>query len=170
MEQLGMLVFFSGYPLVYYLVRFFSRHVSLKNISAAELVSISPFAYALTGTLFLGLQLKNVYPDYTIENMRHRIQQPYLFIWALLSLLFWIPAISKRQILSVLHSLVFFFIIVRDLYYQLTGLNSERNILKNDMTVYTISIFAESGSFYIHFFVMLYIQSANKISKILSRP
>ena len=147
MGQLEMLAFFSGYPLVYYLVRFFARHASLKNISAAELVSILPFAYALTGTLFLGLQLKNVYPVYTIEHVRHRIQQPYLFIWALLSLLFWIPAISKRQILSVLHSLVFFLIIVRDLYYQLTGLSSERNILKNDMTVYTISILLNLAAF-----------------------
>ncbi len=140
MEQLEMLVFFSGYPLVYYLVRFFPRHVSLKNISSVELVSILPFAYALTGTLFLGLQLKNMYPVYTIENIRHRIQQPYLFIWALLSLLFWIPAISKRQILSVLHSLVFFLIIVRDLYYELTELNSDRNVLRNDMKIFTISI------------------------------
>ena len=147
MEQLEMLVFFSGYPLVYYLVRFFSRHVSLKNISSAELISILPFAYALSGTLFLGLQLKNVYPVYTIENVRHRIQQPYLFIWALLSLLFWIPAIPKRQILSVLHSLVFFLIIIRDLYYQLTGFISDRSILKNDMTVYTISIFLNLAAF-----------------------
>ncbi len=147
MEQLEMLVFFSGYPLVYFLVRFFTRHVSLKNESAPALISILPFAYALSGTLYLGLQVKNLYPVYTIENLNHRIQQPYLFFWALLSLLFWIPAFSKKQILSVLHSLVFFFIIVRDLYDQLTGLISERNILKNDMTVYTISIFLNLAAF-----------------------
>ena len=139
-EQLEMLIFFSGYSLVFYLVRFFTRHASLKNISAAVLVSISPFAYALIGTIYLGLQLKKLYPVYTIENVRHRIQQPYLIFWALLSLLFWIPAISKRQTLSVVHSLVFFFIIVKDLYFQLAGLTSDRNILRNDMKLYTVSI------------------------------
>jgi hypothetical protein len=149
MEQLEMLVFFSGYPLVFYLVRFLARRASLKNVSAAALVSILPFAYALIGTIYLGLQLKNLYPVYTIENIRHRIQQPYLFIWALLSLLFWIPAISKKQILSVFHSLVFFFTIVKDLYFQLAGLNSDRNILKNDMNVYTVSIFLNLAAFII---------------------
>jgi hypothetical protein len=146
-EQLEMLVFFSGYPLVYSLVRLVFRHASLKNVHAAALVTILPFAYALVGTLYLGLELKNLYPDYTIENIKHRIQQPDLMMWALLSLLFWIPAMSKRQIFSVLHSLVFFFIIVRDLYFQVTGLNSDRNILKNDMTVYTISILLNLAAF-----------------------
>ncbi len=156
-----MLVFFSGYPLVFYLVRFFSRHASLKNVSAPALVSILPFAYALIGTFYLGLQLKNLYPDYTIENVRHRIQQPYLFIWALLSLLFWIPAISKRQILSVFHSLIFFFIIIKDLYFQLAGVTSDRNILRNDMKLYTVSIFLNLAAFSL-LFLPYYIQSQRK--------
>jgi len=161
MEQLEMLVFFSGYPLVYYLVRFFTRHASLKNVNAPVLVSILPFAYALTGTLYLGLQLKNLYPVYTIENVRHRIHQPYLIFWALLSLLFWIPAVSKRQILSVLHSLVFFFIIIKDLYFQLTGLTSDRNILRNDMKLYTVSIFLSLAAFTL-LFLPYYKQSQRK--------
>ena len=112
-QQLEMLIFFSGYPLVYFLVRFFIRRASFKNVNPATLVSILPFAYALTGTLYLSFQIKNLSPDYTVENLKIRIQQPYLFIWALLSLLFWVPAFSKRQIISVLHSLVFFFIICK---------------------------------------------------------
>ncbi len=146
-EQLEMLAFFSGYPLVYYLVRFLTRNTSFKNIRGAVLVSILPFAYALIGTLYLGLQLKNLYPDYTIENVRHRIQQPYLVIWALLSILFWIPSLPKRQILSVLHSLVFFFIIVKDLFFQLTGITSDRDIIRNDMKIYTVSIFLNLAAF-----------------------
>ncbi len=161
MEQLEMLVFFSGYPLVFYLVRFFSRHASLKNVSAAALVSILPLAYALIGTFYLGLQLKNLYPVYTIENVKHRIQQPYLFIWALLSLLFWIPAISKRQVLSVFHSLIFFFIIIKDLYFQLAGITSDRNIVRNDMKLYTVSIFLNLAAFSL-LFLPYYIQSQRK--------
>ena len=104
-QHLEMLAFFSGYPLVYYFVRFLFRNASSKNGWRAEIVSILPFAYALIGTLYLGLMLKNLYPDYTIENLQYRIQQPYLNIWAILSNLFWIPTISRKQVLSVLHSL-----------------------------------------------------------------
>jgi hypothetical protein len=82
-------------------------------------------------------------------------------IWALLSLLFWIPAISKRQILSVLHSLIFFFIIVKDLYFQLAGLTSDQRILKNDMKLYTVSIFLNLAAFTV-LFLPYYIQSQRK--------
>lgn len=146
-QQLEMLAFFSGYPLVYYLIRYVNLNTSVKNVRGVGILSILPFAYALTGTLYLGLQLKNLYPDYTIENLRHRIQEPYLVIWALMSILFWIPALSKKQILSVLHSLVFFFIIVKDLFFQLTGTISDRNILSNDMKLYTVSVFLNLASF-----------------------
>ena len=111
------------------------------------LVSILPFAYALIGTLYLGLQLKNLYPGYTIENVSHRIQQPYLIIWALMSVLFWIPALPKRQILSVLHSLVFFFIIIKDLFFQLAGVTRDNNIIKNDMSVYSVSILLNTAAY-----------------------
>jgi hypothetical protein len=146
-QQLEMLVFFSGYPLVYYFVRFLRRYAPFKNVRGAGFISILPFAYALIGALYLGLLLKNLYPGYTIENIRHRIQQPYLIIWALLSILFWIPAIPQRQILSILHSLVFFFIIVKDLFFQLTGYISDPNILRNDMKAYTVSVALNLASF-----------------------
>ncbi len=146
-QQLEMLTFFSGYALVNYLVRFLIRSSFLKNGWGAALVPVLPFTYALMGTLYLGLQLKNLYPDYTLENITHRIQQPWLTSWALLSMLFWIPTLSQRQILSILHSLVFFFIIARDLYFQLAGLAPDRDIIKNDMKLYTVSIFLNLAAF-----------------------
>jgi len=155
-QRLEMLAFFSGYPLIYYLVRILARHAFFKYRWGAGLVSVLPFAYALTGTLFLGLQLVNLYPDYSIETVGHRIQQPYLHIWALLSVLFWIPAISKRQILSLLHSLVFFFILVKDLFFQFTGDIRDRDIIKNEMTVYTISIFLNLAAFIVVLLSSLY--------------
>ena len=164
-EQLEMLAFFSGYPLVYYLVRILTRNTSYKNIRGAELVSILPFAYALIGTLYLGLQLKNLYPDYSIENVRHRIQQPYLVIWTLLSILFWIPSLPKRQILSVLHGLVFFFIIVKDLFFRLTGLIVDRDILKNDMKVYSVSVVLNLAAFILLAFLIFLISFRKKYLK-----
>lgn len=148
-QHLEMLAFFSGYPLIYYFVRFLFRKASSKNGRRSDIVSILPYAYALVGTLYLGLLLKNLYPDYTIENLQNRFQQPYLNIWAILSILFWIPAISRKQVLSVLHSLVFFFFIVRDLLLQLTGINHDTNIIKNDMRIYTVSIFLNLLSFFL---------------------
>ncbi len=146
-QHLEMLAFFSGYPLVYYLLRFATRNTSFKNSRGAVIVSILPFAYALVGTLYLGLQLSNLYPDFTLENLNRRIQQPVLLIWGLLSLLFWIPVVSKRQLLSILHSLVFFFLIVKDLFFYLTGQIRDSDIIKNDMRVYTVSIFLNLAAY-----------------------
>jgi hypothetical protein len=148
-RQLEILVFFSGYPLIYYLVRFLTRNTSLKILQKRDFVSILPFAYALTGTIYAGLLIKDLYPDNNFENISHQIQLPYLTIWALLSVLFWIPDISRIHILSIIHSLVFFLIIVRDLFFQLTGYISDTSILKNDMKVYTSSVFLNLAAFII---------------------
>jgi hypothetical protein len=148
-RQLEILVFFSGYPLVYYLVRFFSRNKTLKRLGKTELVSILPYAYALTGTLYVGFLIRNLYPDFSFENIRNQTQQSYLVIWAILSILFWIPAISRKHILCMLHSLVFFLLILKDLFVQLTGFNPDPNILKNDMKVYTVSIVLNLSAFII---------------------
>ncbi len=164
-QQLEMLAFFSGYPLIYYLVRLFTRNASIRNRWVTGLVSIFPFVYPLIGTLYLGLQLKNLYPDYTIENMKHRVQQPYLMIWALLSILCWIPAISKRPLFSILHSLAFFFIIIKDLFFQLTGVMEDRDIIKNDMKVYTVSIFLNLAVFIVIALLSFFLTFKKKYPK-----
>jgi hypothetical protein len=148
-QHLEMLAFFSGYPLINYLVRFTFRDTSSKYRWRTKIVSILPYTYALVGTFYLGLMLKNLYPDYTIENLHHRIQHPYLVIWGILSVLFWIPAIARKQIFSILHSLVFFFFILRDLFFQLLGSGYDSNIIKNDMSMYTVSIFLNLGAYII---------------------
>jgi hypothetical protein len=148
-QQLEMLAFFSGYPLIYCLVGFLNRNASFKNRWGERSFRVLPFAYALIGTLYLSLQLINFFPDYTMGSIMHRIQQPYLFIWGLLTILFWVPVISKRQIFSLLHSLVFFFIIIKDLFLQLTGVPGHQDIIKNEMNVYTASIFLNLAAFII---------------------
>ena len=147
MQQLEMLAFFSGYPLIFYLVRFVVHNRSFKSRRGPEIVSILPYAYALVGTLYTGLLLKNLYPDYTLENIHSRIPNPYLVIWGILSILFWLPAMARKQIFSILHSLVFFFFILRDLFFQLLGLRHDSSIIKNDMSMYTTSIFLNLLSF-----------------------
>lgn len=155
-QHLEMLAFFSGYPLLYFLLRFVVRNISFINNRIVTPVSILPLAYALVGTLYLGLQLSNLYPDYSLENIQHRIQQPGLLVWALLSLLFWIPALAKQQIWTVLHSLVFFFLILKDLFFYLTRQIRDPDIIKNDMRVYTVSIFLNLAA-YIFLFLFSFL-------------
>jgi len=147
LQRLEMLAFFSGYPLIYLFIQFIAGSPSLKNKTIRGFTSLLPSGYALVGTLYLGLQLRNLYPGFTLQNIEHAIPQPFLNIWGLLSILFWIPVISKKPVLSMLHSLVFFFIIIGDLISQLTGVNSDRNILKNDMRIYSVSILLNLAAF-----------------------
>jgi len=147
LQQLEMLAFFSGYPLVYLFIHVIARNRTLRSKKDVKYISLLPIAYALVGTLYLGLQFRNLYPDYSIQNIRQKIPQVYLFIWGLLSILFWIPKIANKPVLSILHSLVFFFLILRDLFFQVTGMISDRNILENDMRIYTVSLLLNLAAF-----------------------
>lgn len=145
LQQLEFMAFFSAYPLLYAIINVFAGN-SKKEIFI-KLPSLLPYAYALVGTLYFGLQLKNLYPDYSFENIRSSFQQPVLTAWALLSLLFWIPALAKKTIISLLHSFVFFFFLLKDLLLQLFASSTDKNILRNEMRVYTDSLLLNLGAF-----------------------
>jgi len=139
LHWLEIMAFFSGYPLIYTVTVFIAGTQQFKDKFKGRIVSLLPFAYALVGTCFLGLQLKKLYPDYSIENIRLTIQQPYLMIWGLLSIFFWIPTLSKKIVLSLVHSLVFFFLLVMDLFSQLSS-GTDKDNVRNDMKIYTVSL------------------------------
>ena len=147
LQQLEMMAFFSGYPLFYAFIHFISGNNQSKPNTKKKIDSLLPFSYALVGTLYLGLQLKNLYPDYSFENIKGTLQQPFLVIWALLSILFWIPALHKKPVLSLIHSLVFFFFLVRDLILQSTTSSADKYIVRNDMKIYTDSLLLNGGAF-----------------------
>ncbi len=141
LDRLEILTFFSGYPLVYAIILVMAGNQPLKTGIRNKLPSLLPFAYALVGILYLGLQLKNLYPDYSVENIQRSFQQPYLKAWGLLAILFWIPAISRKKIVSLLHSFVFFFLLIKDLFYQQFEAPSfDINVVKNNMKIYTASL------------------------------
>jgi len=146
LERLELMAFFSGYPLLYAISLFIAGNRQLKNNFKSRIVSLLPFAYALVGTLYLGLQLKNLYPDYSIGNINLTMQQPWLIIWGLLSIFFWIPALGKKPILSLIHSLVFFFFLVRDFFLLSFHLSAGKNVLGNDMKIYTDSLLLNLGA------------------------
>jgi hypothetical protein len=143
-QRLELMAFFSGYPLVYTVVLFIAGSRPLKYNFKSRISSLLPFAYALVGSLYLSLQVRNLYPDYSIQHINRAIQQPYLVTWALLSILFWVPAFGKKRVFSLLHSLVFFLLLVKDLCSQLSAPDS--NIVRNDMTIYTTSLIINFSS------------------------
>jgi hypothetical protein len=65
----------------------------------------------------------------------------------LLSILFFIPALAKKTVISLLHSLVFFFFLLREIFSQLFSSDTDKNILKNEMKVYTDSLLLNLGVF-----------------------
>jgi len=139
-QKLELIGFFAGYPLIYAIVIVIAGSIKDNKRIMARTASLLPFAYAFVGVLFLGFLLRKLYPDYSIEHIKQTIQKPWLIIWGLLSLLFWIPALSKRKALSLVHGLVFFLLPVIDLWLHLFSSGTDSDMIKNDMKVYTASL------------------------------
>lgn len=139
LERLELMAFFAGYPLIYLLVVSVAGTEKLKRITRINIASLLAYSYAVTGLLYVGLMLKNLYPDLSLEHIRVSAAGPFLKIWALSSLLFFIPAIAKRPVLSLLHSMVFFFLLLRDLFLPFTK-QGDQSLINNDMRVYSFSL------------------------------
>lgn len=140
LQQLEILAFFSGYPLLYALIAAFNnpKDPSSKFINIA--FRLLPFAYAVVGTLHIGYVLKKFYPDYSFDRITSEVQIPFFVFWAISSLLFFIPLLSKKPIISLVHSLVFLYLLVKNFYDQLAVPETDKTVLKNHMNVYIDSI------------------------------
>ena len=150
LQQLEVMAFFSGFPLLYAIVIVAVGYLQKKPEVKKKLISLLPYAYAIVGTLYIGLQIRNLYPNYAFENIKNYILQPVLFLWACLSILFYLPVISKRIVLSLLHSLVFFFILLKDLFINISQRSGEDNsIVRNDMKIYTDSLLLNTGVYFL---------------------
>jgi len=133
------MAFFSGYPVLYAFLLALNESKKIKSGFYSNLIRLLPFAYALSGTLFFGLILKVVYPDFSARNISKQLQPAFLNIWAILSLLFWIPLLHKKPVFSLIHSLVFFSLVFKDILLNI-GSSISNDFIKNDMKMYTISI------------------------------
>ena len=137
LQQLELIAFFSGYPLIYAISYVIAGNTKIKKSFVSFLIPGLPFSYALLGILYLGLQLKNLHPDYSLANIKSHIQYPYLVIWALLAILFFLPVFRKKNQLTLIHSFAFFALILIDLFKQFSTGNG---IVQNDMKVYSFSL------------------------------
>lgn len=150
-QRLELMAFFAGYPLVYTLVHFIDNLRSgASSPGRRRLARLLPYAYALTGTLFLGLVLKEMTMDHAENSSLSLFPIPYLRIWGILAIVFWIPALRRGTYYSLLHSMVFFLLWLLDI---LKGINdaAASEIVGNDMKIYTDSLILHSISFGIVF-------------------
>ena len=137
LQQLEMIAFFSWYPLVFAISYAIAENAKINKGFISFILPSLPFSYGLLGILFLGLQLKNLYPDYSSANINSHLQHPYLVIWGLLAILFFIPGLRKKKQLPLIHSFAFFALILIDL---LKHFSNSNGIVQNDMKVYAFSL------------------------------
>ena len=139
-EQLELMAFFSGYPLLYFLTLFIAGEWRKKQFSYIKLlVKLLPFSYALTATLYMGMVLNEIIGNSEDEGFIALFHNPFLKIWGLLAVLFWFPFLNKRPVNSLLHSLLFFYLLLKDIYLYLV-VSTNSSLIKNDMRMYTDSI------------------------------
>ena len=168
LQRLEIMAFFSGFPLLYLIILSYAGKEELRTATKKRLVSLLPLAYGFIGALYLGLQLRNLYPDYSIRHITSAIQNPFLAGWGLLSIFSFIPAISKKPVICLLHSLVFFYFLLKDLYIQIISTSAEKSILKNDINVYSDSILLNIAAFAIMAILYFLFLSVRKKTKSIS--
>jgi len=140
LERLELMAFFAGYPLLYAIIQVINDPGKKPTYVVGRLAKLLPFSYALSGTLFIGMVLKDFYPyTYSFTSIAQRIYDPFLMTWGIFSVVFWIPAFNRRPVLSLLHSLIFFFFLARDVYIRLTS-SPGKEIIQNDMKIFTTSL------------------------------
>ena len=139
-ERMELMAFFSGYPLIYLVVQFAAGEWSGKHKKYIQkLTFLLPYSYALTGLLFLGFELRMMYPDYSIQHFSSEWLPHFLKVWGLLSVLFVWPLCSRKTIFSLLHSLVFAYLLFKDIFLQSNNPDAH-NMITNDMKIYSLSL------------------------------
>jgi hypothetical protein len=136
MQRLELLAFFAGYPLLFTLAYLGAKIFPSRRTT--DVFSLAPAAYALTATLFIVRQVFYASDPFTLSILA-------LKIWAYIAILFWLPNLRKRRFLSLLHSFVFFGLIVFDIA---TGFltPSGRDQIANDMKILTDSLLLNTAS------------------------
>jgi hypothetical protein len=135
--------FFSGYLLVYAIFYLVASNRPASNFVRMKILPNLPLAYAVVGTLYVGLELKNEYLNYHM-GMPRDSQISFLKIWGLLSILFWIPILHKKPVFSLLHSFLFFALLMKSVYLQLFITYAGDQPTTNNIKIYTVSTLLNS--------------------------
>jgi hypothetical protein len=135
LQLLEILAFFSGYPLIYLLVKYLNQFRGIQRFTKQALL-VLPFVYGFIGIFFLGLQLKTLSITLDLAHFQH----PYLVIWGIISIVFLFPIFSKQPSFSLFHSLIFLFVLISKFFFKSTSLEEKSQVISNYMNIYTISI------------------------------
>jgi hypothetical protein len=139
-QRYELLAFFAGYPLLYTLVYLVSR-ARLKKAAGAlpKWPRLLGAGYALVGTLFLVSLLWQASRPGSMAIFA-------LQSWGVLAMLFWLRRLRRLPVLTLLHSLVFFGLIVMDIVLFRSTPSGIEDI-GNDMRIFTISFLLNTAAF-----------------------
>jgi hypothetical protein len=115
----------------------------------------------MAGLLFIGFEIRNMYPDLSPSHLLQRFQSPFLFFWGISTLLFWWKPIHKIPWISFLHSLVFFYFLIKDLIWQKGGGAPDEHLVRNNMHIYSTSLLLYF-SLIIAFFLLSFLKKQLK--------
>lgn len=135
LQLLEILAFFSGYPMVFLLVKYAGQFSSIQKLSKKAMFLL-PYSYGIIGLLFIGFQLRNAYPGFDWSRFQH----VYLIFWGILSVLFTLSVFAKQPYLSLFHSLIFLFVLFGNIIWKGGGQQITPSEIRNYMTVYSISL------------------------------
>jgi hypothetical protein len=154
LEHLKLIAFFAGYPIVYSIVYSVSGNAGMeKNAFRKNVSGLLPCSYACIGTLFLGYQLRGFYEKSSIGIVTQHNLHPYLVAWGLLSILFWLPLMRKRTTYSLVHSMVFLFLLGKYLFPAFSTQIPDNRVQRNSITIYGISVLLNALTFLAVLFV-----------------
>ena len=140
LARLEIMVFFVGYPIIYALIYFlFSEFRKKPKAIISLLKDLLPYGYALSATLFLGFIIKKIYIGYGMGVSVGSLDHPLLIVFGLTAILFWFRPVRKFAVLSLIHSLVFFYFIPRDIILSFSA-DQGNDIVRNDMNILTTSL------------------------------
>lgn len=142
LQRLEILAFFSGYALVYLAVQCVVSLPCIKESFKKHIRLLLPYTYAIAGTLFLGFELNNHFPNFSITQFMERVQDPFLFYWSLLPLACWIPVVRRYPFLSLLHSFVYLLVMIREFVFSDGNAYPNNHFTGNYMRIYSISLLA----------------------------
>ncbi len=159
-ERLELMAFFTGYPLVYSIVKVISGNLLKKDaLFAGKMVKLLPYAYALAATLFIGLVVRDALTSYKAGVHEQLFSASFFTIWGCLAILCWLPGVANKPVLSLYHSLVFFFLLLKDIFSDKV---SAPDIIRNDMKVYTDSLLLHVACYLLIFIIFLILNRVFK--------
>lgn len=163
LQLLEILAFFTGYPLVYLIVKTVIQSPVIGETIQLRMLRALPFSYALVGLLFVGFEFKNNYSDLHIQILWSHIVNPFPYFWALLSLIFFHPYFSRAPQWCFYHSLVFLFLILQNIFLELNNQLVNGDNLHNSLKIYSISLLLDAASFGISFLLFFLIKKTSSV-------